>query len=214
MDLELPKGMAFLVSAAVHGAALAGIAVTMQPAAREALGEAPGLVLVSLAAAPQARPADEVPRSVAAPRLAEFRQMALALDVPAVFVAPEPEAAPAAPAAPVPSARPAPVQVASIAPVAVAPEPLADALPRYLHAPRPEFPEAAREDEEEGVVVLRVLVSEGGAPLRVVVERSSGHRRLDAAAIAGVSRWTFQPAVRHSRAVEAWMQVPVRFALR
>ncbi|HSJ96484.1 MAG TPA: TonB family protein, partial [Myxococcota bacterium] len=43
--------------------------------------------------------------------------------------------------------------------------------------------------------------------------RSSGHRALDRAAVAGVERWTFVPARRGGHAVEGWLDVPIRFEL-
>jgi protein TonB len=46
------------------------------------------------------------------------------------------------------------------------------------------------------------------------VQRSSGFEMLDRAAIAAVRRWVFEPGRRGGNPVAAWVQVPVRFALR
>ena len=59
---------------------------------------------------------------------------------------------------------------------------------------------------------LRVLVNPSGASQSVQVYRSSGHPRLDEAAVQAILRWTFVPAERGRRPVMAWLLVPVRFA--
>jgi periplasmic protein TonB len=97
---------------------------------------------------------------------------------------------------------------------AFAPQPVhAAEAPAYLSTPEPEYPLSAREDEQEGLVVLRVLVSRDGLPAEIRIARSSGFRALDAAAVAGVKRWTFSPATSDQRRIDAWMDVPVRFRL-
>jgi len=98
-----------------------------------------------------------------------------------------------------------------IGPAAVAPPVLRAAS--YLRTPQPTYPEASREEGEEGLVLLRVRISRTGEPEEIVLVKSSGHRSLDRAAIDGVKRWTFAPAQRGEEAIEAWMQVPIRFRL-
>jgi protein TonB len=49
--------------------------------------------------------------------------------------------------------------------------------------------------------------------LEIKIVASSGVRALDAAAIAGVGRWTFAPARNGAEAVESWMDIPIRFRL-
>ena len=85
---------------------------------------------------------------------------------------------------------------------------------QYLHTPEPRYPESAREDGEEGLVVLRVRISTEGRPEEIRIDRSSGFRALDSAAVAGLKRWTFVPARRGLRALESWMDIPIRFRLR
>ncbi|KFN50263.1 energy transducer TonB [Arenimonas composti] len=80
--------------------------------------------------------------------------------------------------------------------------------------PSPRYPRNALRRGEEGLVVLRVRVDEGGHPVEVTIEQSSGHRELDRAARDTVAdRWRFRPAMRDGRAVGAWGLVPVRFVL-
>ena len=85
--------------------------------------------------------------------------------------------------------------------------------PTYLNAPGPAYPPAAREDGQEGLVILRVRISADGLPLDIALRRSSGSRVLDRAAIAAVRRWTFVPARRGSHPIESWINVPIRFRL-
>ena len=101
-----------------------------------------------------------------------------------------------------------------------APAPAVDATPvettlAYVAAPAPKYPQQAVRGRMQGTVTLRVLVDEGGKPLQVVVESSSGHKVLDDAARNQVlASWRFQPAVQNGRQVKAWARIPVTFDLR
>ncbi|MSR42796.1 MAG: energy transducer TonB [Pedosphaera sp.] len=83
----------------------------------------------------------------------------------------------------------------------------------YRLNPAPRYPAAARREKLEGLVLLRVEVSEEGTALKVEVEQSSGHKSLDTAAVDAVQRWHFEPARAAGRAVKARAQVPIRFKL-
>lgn len=83
----------------------------------------------------------------------------------------------------------------------------------YLHNPRPAYPRQARQQRMQGRVLLEVQVSAEGDPVRVALRSSSGFALLDQAATEAVSRWRFVPAHRAGRAVEALVEVPIRFAL-
>lgn len=98
-------------------------------------------------------------------------------------------------------------------PAIAQPEVAASVPARYLHTPEPAYPASALEDGAEGIVLLKVRISRDGSPEEVVLERSSGFRELDRAAIAGVRRWSFIPARHGNAPIEAWMQVPIRFRL-
>jgi protein TonB len=83
----------------------------------------------------------------------------------------------------------------------------------YLRNPPPRYPASARRKGEEGTVLLRVLVDVTGNPLRVELDRGSGHSTLDGAGIEAVKRWKFVPARRGAQPVEAWVRVPLTFRL-
>lgn len=84
----------------------------------------------------------------------------------------------------------------------------------YARAPSPPYPRDALIAGLQGTVLLRVLVDTDGRPLRVEVERSSGHRVLDEAARRFVlKRWSFRPAMQGGQAVQAIGLVPIDFSL-
>lgn len=84
----------------------------------------------------------------------------------------------------------------------------------YAEATPPPYPRDAIARRIEGTVMLRVLVGVDGSPLEVSIHRSSGDRRLDAAAREHVlRRWSFQPALRDGQPVQAIGLVPIDFRL-
>jgi protein TonB len=70
------------------------------------------------------------------------------------------------------------------------------------------YPEEAIRRGQEGEVLLRIRVGEGGIPKEIRVARSSGARTLDEAARTGVSRAAPLPST------PGWFEVPIRFSLR
>ena len=89
-----------------------------------------------------------------------------------------------------------------------------DLPPDYLNNPPPLYPESSRLAREEGVVVIRVLVSSSGSVSRSSVASSSGHPALDRSALEAVSHWKFRPAALAGCAMESEIAVPVRFELQ
>jgi TonB family protein len=59
---------------------------------------------------------------------------------------------------------------------------------------QPPYPDTAQVNGEQGSVVLKLKVSEGGRVRGVQVMRSSGFPDLDNAAIEGVMGWHYLPA--------------------
>ncbi|MCI0655214.1 MAG: energy transducer TonB [Methylococcaceae bacterium] len=83
----------------------------------------------------------------------------------------------------------------------------------YLHNPAPQYPAISRRLGEQGVVLLSVTVTAGGAASSVSIQSSSGWSRLDQAALNCVKDWRFVPARRSGQAVNASVIVPIRFSL-
>ena len=83
----------------------------------------------------------------------------------------------------------------------------------YLNNPKPNYPAFAKRTGMQGTVILKVLVSRDGTPLKVAIAQSSGHDILDESAIDAVKQWRFVPARAGDSPVEEWVQVPVAFRL-
>lgn len=154
---------------------------------------------------PSPRPPATPPLVTAAPR---------PQPTPTTAPAPTPVAeAPAAPApvtAPAPPAPPAPpVAAAPAGPVALP----ASAL-RYVTMPRLVYPAAARRLGETGTALVRVVVDVNGLPREVTLHQSSGHPRLDQAALDAMRGARFQPYRVDGKAVEAVAIAPLAFQLQ
>jgi len=104
-----------------------------------------------------------------------------------------------------------PTPPADPVPIAGVPELVSDV--EYLDPPRPGYPSASRRLREQGLVVLRVLVDERGRAERMNVYHSSGHARLDQAALDAVERAEFKPYVANGMARRVYVLVPIEFAL-
>jgi protein TonB len=116
----------------------------------------------------------------------------------------------------------APAQTASVPVVAADAAPGAGpdsgvTPPRYGFGsaanPIPRYPETARENGWEGIVMLTVSVGTRGEALSVSIGKSSGHGLLDAAAVDAVRRWRFEPARRAGVPIAGTALVPIRFRL-
>lgn len=76
------------------------------------------------------------------------------------------------------------------------------------------YPDAARENGDEGRSVIQFVVNEEGDISDVTVARSSGHPSLDAEArrvVAGMPRW--KPGKQNGKAVKVQYTLPVTFKL-
>lgn len=100
------------------------------------------------------------------------------------------------------------------APVAAAPSTTAaNFSAAYLRNPPPRYPPDSRSAGEAGRVLLRVRVTAEGRAESVEIAASSGHARLDDAALAAVRRWRFVPAQQAGAPVAATVTVPILFKL-
>lgn len=123
---------------------------------------------------------------------------------PAAMVVPPPEpvAPPAEPVAPPAPPAPPPV-VRSIPATAVS----------YLEPPAPVYPLASKRLNEQGEVLIRVEIGADGRARQVLVSRSSGHQRLDNAALAAVRAARFKPYTENGVPLVVWSTVPIQFEL-
>lgn len=152
------------------------------------------------------KPRMQKPRPVETPPITT-----VVTDAPTPFVAPPPP--------PVPAVVAPPETVVAAAPPAPPAPPLISVTPPifnadYLNNPPPGYPALSRRMGEAGKVMLRIFVNEQGLPAQVQIRTSSGHARLDDAAMATVRLWRFVPARRGDTPVGAWVLVPIVFTLR
>lgn len=69
----------------------------------------------------------------------------------------------------------------------------ARAMARYTQGKEPVYPEMSRRLGEEGTVELKIGLLHDGSVHDLAIGRSSGHPRLDAAALAAARTWRFNP---------------------
>ncbi len=72
---------------------------------------------------------------------------------------------------------------------------------------KPEYPVSSKRMEEEGSVTLRFLVGKDGKVIQSEIEKSSGFKRLDEAARAGLAKRQFRPAMTDGKPEEAWTTI-------
>lgn len=219
---------ALLLVLAMHGAVLYGLSgVRVIPHPSEA---ATLFVTLVTPTPPQSRPAPspvsasvpkptEPPRQHRpvqreAPRRATPPHTQLAAE--AAVVSPSEPIAPLPPSDPVVAASesgppgPQPSQPQAAGPVTLTSSGLALVCP--VRKPPP-YPSVSRRLGETGKVVLRVELDETGRVSAAKVITSSGHPRLDEAALAAVRTWRCQAAQRDGRAVRAVALQPFDFTL-
>lgn len=80
--------------------------------------------------------------------------------------------------------------------------------------PPPPYPDTARRNGWEGLVLLIVKVSPDGRAKAVEVKESSGYDILDKSASDTIAKWLFQPARQNDIPVEGVVEVPIRFKLK
>jgi len=129
-------------------------------------------------------------------------------EVPVVNAAPAANAIAAVSATPHPPAPPAPTAPA------VKSEPVrTGAVVNSANCEKPEYPSASRRMEEEGTVSLRFLIGPDGKVIQSEIEKSSGYKRLDEAARAGLSRCQFRPATVDGKPEQAWASMKYTWRL-
>jgi periplasmic protein TonB len=224
----LPAGRDWLwlaVVVGVHGALLVGVMIGLGRAAPPA----PPPTVTGMLVAPQppaaaaSVPQETLPAAPERPkpRVAQRPREATPL---APSNAPSSErAATAPPAEPGPSPQaestPADIRGASspAAAPALAPAPAPVTPPRtdaaHLNNPAPQYPTVSRRFGEEGRVLFDVYILPDGRVGEIKLRRSSGHARLDEAALDAVRRWRYVPARRGSEPIPYWYVQPVAFSL-
>ncbi len=77
----------------------------------------------------------------------------------------------------------------------------------------PKYPKRALKLRQQGVVYLRILLSEDGVSEKIEFVKKSSYPLLNKAAIEAVSQWNFEPIFFDGRAVKSWIEVPIEFKI-
>ncbi len=92
-------------------------------------------------------------------------------------------------------------------------EPVMVTEPAIRNWVEPRYPRLAQRRNQQGSVMLDVIVDEQGNPMTVDVLESSGYPVLDKAAIDAVKRWSFEPEQRNQQFVRSRVHIPVVFEI-
>ena len=200
---------------------VAGYALLRVEAVRQVVHEAAPLFVefVRPAAAPSVSPA-LVPKVVVPPKpKAPLPLIATPTPglTPATFDAPPPAPAPVSPALEAPVATVAAIIIPPTPPEPKTqpptPQPKLVSGVEYVRPPQPEYPMISRRMNEEGKVIVRVLISPQGRPEQALAHLSSGSSRLDQAAINAVLAALFKPYTENGIALHAYALIPIMFEL-
>ena len=91
--------------------------------------------------------------------------------------------------------------------ISVEPQSTPASIPSFATMSPPRYPPSMH----TGEVWLKIDVAADGAVTGVVVDSSSGHADLDAAAVEAARGWTLNPGSKDGEAVAGQVRVPVRF---
>lgn len=114
-------------------------------------------------------------------------------------------------------ALPAPVAIkAPAAPRPASPPTLVsdDLGATMISAKPPTYPLESRRKHEQGTVVLLLTLGTDGRVADIRVAKSSGHERLDRAALGAVRNWRWSPTIRDGVAVAVRGTVEIPFVLQ
>jgi protein TonB len=70
-----------------------------------------------------------------------------------------------------------------------------------------DYPKASLVNEEQGAVSMSFLVSTSGEVVESKVEKSSGFKNLDKAAVKAISACKFKPGTKDGAAAQTWTKV-------
>lgn len=76
-----------------------------------------------------------------------------------------------------------------------------------------EYPKAALMNEEQGVVSMKFLVSADGKVLESKLDKTSGFKNLDKAAMSAVSACRFKPGTKDGKPDSTWTKVDYNWTL-
>jgi TonB family protein len=89
--------------------------------------------------------------------------------------------------------------------------PKVDRLPSKITGPLPRYPQWARRDDLEAVVILRFIVTVKGTVEDINIHEIDGDERFGREAIQAISQWRFSPAIRAGKSVPCWCFQKINF---
>lgn len=78
---------------------------------------------------------------------------------------------------------------------------------------KPVYPRASLVNEEKGTVLLAFLISADGKVVESKIEKSTGFKNLDKAAMAALSQCKFIPASKGGKTEQGWAKVEYTWKL-
>lgn len=88
-----------------------------------------------------------------------------------------------------------------------------NAYPLYRENPPPGYPEMARQQGYEGVVLVSAEILTDGRVGKAVISKSSGYAILDQTAVKAVRAWKFEPAKKSGTPCKTWAELPIKFVI-
>ena len=76
-----------------------------------------------------------------------------------------------------------------------------------------EYPKASLMNEEQGEVTMSFLVGADGTVLESKVDKSSGYKNLDKAAVKAISACKFKPGTKDGAVAQTWTKVDYAWKL-
>ena len=77
----------------------------------------------------------------------------------------------------------------------------------------PNYPRRSLKLGQEGVIHLKILVSDQGLPEEVIFTQKSQYKLLNDAALEAVLQWKFQPMIINGKKSQMWVNVPIEFKI-
>ncbi|PWF55377.1 energy transducer TonB [Massilia glaciei] len=76
-----------------------------------------------------------------------------------------------------------------------------------------EYPKTSLMNEEQGAVAMAFLISADGSVLESKIEKTSGHKNLDKAAVKAISACKFKPGTKNGNHAQTWTRVQYVWSL-
>jgi TonB family protein len=85
--------------------------------------------------------------------------------------------------------------------------------PEMISLNDPRYPLEAIKNNTEGKVMVKILINKEGKVIKTIIDKSSGYRVLDDAAIAYSRELQFKPALMNSKPIDIWLSMGFNYKL-